>query len=64
MRNHVIRRKYPATWIVGTPEQCSETLLNYKHIGMDEFMLYVVDAAEKEPLRIFAEKAMPAISPT
>jgi len=63
VRNHIIQRRHPEAWIVGTPEQCSETLLNYKRIGVREFMLYIVGATEHEPLRLFADKVMPAIKP-
>lgn len=61
LKNHIIRRRPPAAWIVGTPEQCSETLLNYKEMGVKEFMLYIVDATEHEPLRLFSDKVMPDI---
>jgi len=38
--------------------------LRHKQIGIREFMLYIVDAAEQEPLRLFADKVMPAINAT
>ena len=63
VRKQIIQRRPPAAWIVGTPEQCSETLLSYKRMGAGEFMLYIVDAAEREPLRLFADKVMPTINP-
>jgi len=62
LRDRVIQHRPPAAWIIGTPEQCSETLLNYKRIGVGDFMLYIVDATEREPLRLFADKVMPAIN--
>jgi len=38
--------------------------LRHKQIGIREFMLYIVDAAEREPLRLFVDKVMPAINAT
>jgi len=46
LRDRIIRHRPPAARIIKTPEQCSETLLSYKRIGVGDFMLDIVDATK------------------
>lgn len=50
-----------AFYIMGTPEQCITELARYKDLGVTYFILYFPDAIELEPLRLFANKVMPAL---
>ena len=51
----------PLGYVAGTPEECAERLLEFKEVGITYFMLYIVDAIERAPLRLFAKKVVPLV---
>ena len=42
------------TWLIGTPEQIRERLAEYEEAGIQELIVRFVDAAQLEPVRLFA----------
>ncbi len=61
LKDQVIARKLPPAWVVGTPQHCAEILEEYVNIGVRDFMLHIVEAAEGELLELFAEEVMPVL---
>lgn len=62
LKDQVIARKLPPAWVVGTPEHCARALEEYVNIGVRDFMLHIVGAAEGEALELFAESVMPILT--
>jgi alkanesulfonate monooxygenase SsuD/methylene tetrahydromethanopterin reductase-like flavin-dependent oxidoreductase (luciferase family) len=56
LKNRFVDRKLPPGWIVGTPEQCTARLLEYVNIGVENFMVDVVDAMNPHTLQMFADE--------
>jgi len=48
-------------YIIGSPDECAKQLIEFKDVGITRFMLYIVDAFELEPLRLFSKKVVPPI---
>jgi F420-dependent oxidoreductase-like protein len=46
------------TWLIGTPEQIRERLGEYEEAGIQELVVRFVDAAQLEPLRLFARECI------
>ena len=46
------------TWLIGTPEQIRERLAEYEEAGIQELIVRFVDAAQLEPLRLFARECI------
>jgi F420-dependent oxidoreductase-like protein len=46
------------TWLIGTPEQIRERLAEYEEAGIQEFIVRFVDAAQLEPLHLFARECI------
>jgi len=46
------------TWLIGTPEQIRERLAEYEEAGIQEFIVRFVDAAQLEPMRLFARECI------
>ena len=44
------------TWLIGTPEQIRERLAAYEEAGIQELIVRFVDAAQIEPVRLFARE--------
>lgn len=43
-------------WLIGTPEQIRERLAEYEEVGIQELIVRFVDAAQIEPVRLFARE--------
>jgi F420-dependent oxidoreductase-like protein len=43
-------------WLIGTPEQIGERLAEYEEAGIQELIVRFVDAAQIEPVRLFARE--------
>jgi F420-dependent oxidoreductase-like protein len=46
------------TWLIGTPEQIRERLMEYEEAGIQELIVRFVDAAQLEPVRLFARECI------
>ena len=46
------------TWLIGTPEQIRERLAEYEEAGIQEIIVRFVDAAQLEPVRLFARECI------
>src|SRR5256886_1975323 len=46
------------TWLIGTPEQIRERLAEYEEAGIQELIVRFVDAAQLEPVRLFARECI------
>ena len=46
------------TWLIGTPEQIRERLAEYEEAGIQELVVRFVDAAQLEPVRLFARECI------
>ena len=46
------------TWLIGTPEQIRERLAEYEEAGIQELIVRFVDAAQIEPVRLFARECL------
>jgi F420-dependent oxidoreductase-like protein len=46
------------SWLIGTPEQIRERLTEYEEAGIQEFIVRFVDAAQLEPVRLFARECI------
>ena len=46
------------TWLIGTPEQIRERLAEYEEAGIQELIVRFVDAAQLEPVRLFAQECI------
>src|SRR5436190_2076317 len=46
------------TWLIGTPEQIRERLAGYEEAGIQELIVRFVDAAQLEPVRLFARECI------
>src|SRR2546430_1349856 len=46
------------TWLIGTPEQIRERLVEYEEAGIQELIVRFVDAAQLEPVRLFARECI------
>jgi F420-dependent oxidoreductase-like protein len=46
------------TWLIGTPEQIRERLAEYEEAGIEELIVRFVDAAQLEPVRLFARECI------
>lgn len=45
-------------WLIGTPEQICERLAEYEEAGIQELIVRFVDAAQIEPVRLFARECI------
>lgn len=45
-------------WLIGTPEQIRERLAEYEEAGIQELIVRFVDAAQIEPVRLFARECI------
>jgi alkanesulfonate monooxygenase SsuD/methylene tetrahydromethanopterin reductase-like flavin-dependent oxidoreductase (luciferase family) len=43
-------------WLIGTLEQIRERLVEYQEAGIQELIVRFVDAAQLEPVRLFARE--------
>lgn len=48
--------------VIGTPEEVTRRLLEYRDLGLEQFVFQVDGALEGEPLRLFAEVVMPQLA--
>ena len=46
------------TWLIGTPEQIRQRLADYEEAGIQELVVRFVDAAQIEPIRLFARECL------
>jgi F420-dependent oxidoreductase-like protein len=46
------------TWLIGTPEQIRKRLADYEEAGIQELVVRFVDAAQIEPIRLFAQECL------
>jgi F420-dependent oxidoreductase-like protein len=46
------------TWLIGTPEEIRERLADYEEAGIQELVVRFVDAAQIEPVRLFARECI------
>jgi F420-dependent oxidoreductase-like protein len=46
------------TWLIGTPEQIRKRLADYEEAGIQELVVRFVDAAQIEPIRLFARECL------
>jgi alkanesulfonate monooxygenase SsuD/methylene tetrahydromethanopterin reductase-like flavin-dependent oxidoreductase (luciferase family) len=46
------------TWSIGTPEQIHEQLAEYEEARIQELIVRFVDAAQLEPVRLFARESI------
>jgi alkanesulfonate monooxygenase SsuD/methylene tetrahydromethanopterin reductase-like flavin-dependent oxidoreductase (luciferase family) len=46
------------TLLIGTPEQIRERLVEYEEAGIQELIVHFVDAAQLEPVRLFARECI------
>src|SRR5579864_4073367 len=44
------------TWLIGTPEQIRERIAQYEEAGIQELIVRFVDAAQLDPVRLFARE--------
>jgi F420-dependent oxidoreductase-like protein len=48
-------------YILGSPDECAKQLIQFRKVGLTHFMLYIVDALELEPLRLFSKRVVPLV---
>ncbi len=46
------------TWLIGTPEQIREPLVEYEEAGIQELIVHIVDGAQLESVRLFARECI------
>jgi F420-dependent oxidoreductase-like protein len=55
------REKFLASAVIGSPDECIETLRRYEEAGFSLIILYFKDAGELESVRLFAQEVLPAL---
>ena len=54
------RRRFPAAFSVDTPEETVEVLRAYERAGTQYVIVKILDAADLDPVRLFAREVIPA----